>query len=65
MQFSMYYPMYLHTGNKIENKLINSSLHLQLNELLTAISFIDFDLEMFGFCIEWNLFGLAELCIRV
>ena len=35
-----------HSGNKIENKLINSSLRLQLNELLTAVSFIDFDLEM-------------------
>ena len=49
--------------NKKTNLLIQG-LRLQLNEQLTAVSFNDLDLEMFGFCIEWNLFGLAKLFIR-
>ena len=63
MQFSMYNYHSLRHDNKIENKLINSGLRLQLNDKRITVSFIDLDLEMFGFCIEWNLFALAS-CIR-
>ncbi len=46
MQFSMYKSVFTHWQQNKKDNLLIQSLRLQLNERLTAVSFIDFDLEM-------------------
>ncbi len=55
----------LHADSRIRKQLINSSLRLQLNDSLNCCKVLRLRPGMFGVLIEWNLFGLAELYIRV
>ncbi len=55
----------LHADSRIRKQLINSSLRLQLNDSLNCCKVLRLRPGMFGFLFEWNLFGLAELYIRV